>query len=171
MCSPFSKPPSPYSVAVTSMKTRAASSSAIRSMTVPLGGSPTGLEELEALALDEAGGCLDCLLLKFEIAHDDLRLSVAGPFGLPCDPEAAQVPAEGKGESENPEGPEFCATKVFRALPDEPGSERAWRSQGRRRRTSRYGGSEQRAQGWLDGVLTLSAISSREGLNFRGSTS
>lgn len=89
-----------------------------------LGGSPTGLEKLEALALDEAGCCLDCLLLKFEIAHDDLRLFVAGPFGLPCGPEAAQVLAEGKEESENPAGPEFCTAKVFRALPDEPGSER-----------------------------------------------
>lgn len=89
-----------------------------------LGGSPTGLEKLEALALDEAGGCLDCLLLKFEVAHDDLRLFVAGPFGLPCDPEAAQVLAEGKETSENPAGPKFCAAKVFRALPEEPGSER-----------------------------------------------
>lgn len=61
-----------------------------------LGGSSTGIEKLEALALDEAGGCLDCLLLKFEIAHDGLRLFVAGPFGQPCDPEAAQVLAEGK---------------------------------------------------------------------------
>lgn len=61
-----------------------------------LGGSPTGIEKLEALALDEAGGCLDCLLLKFEIAHDGLRLFVAGPFGQPCDSEAAQVLAEGK---------------------------------------------------------------------------
>ena len=60
------------------------------------GGSPTCLEKLEALALDEASGCLDCLFLKFEIAHDDLRLFAAGPFGLPCDPEAAQVLAEGK---------------------------------------------------------------------------
>lgn len=101
-----------------------------------LGGSPTGIEKLVSLALDEAGGCLDCLLLKFEIAHDDLRLFVAGPFGLPCDPEAAQVLAEGKEESENPAGLEFCAAKVFRALPEEPGSERVWRSQGRRRRTS-----------------------------------
>ena len=96
-----------------------------------LGGSPTGIEKLVSLALDEAGGCLDCLLLKFEIAHDDLRLFVAGPFGLPCDPEAAQVLAEGKESSENPAGPEFCAAKVFRALPEEPGSERAWRSQGK----------------------------------------
>ena len=103
-----------------------------------LGGSPTGIEKLEALALDEAGGCLDCLLLKFEIAHDDLRLFAAGPFGLPCDPEAAQVLAEGKESSENPAGPEFCAAKVFRALPEEPGSERVWRSQGRRRRMSRH---------------------------------
>ena len=61
-----------------------------------LGGSPTSLEKLVSLALDEAGGCLDCLLLKFEIAHDDLRLFAVGPFGLPCDPEAAQVLAEGK---------------------------------------------------------------------------
>ena len=61
-----------------------------------LGGSPTGLEKLVSLALDEAGGCLDCLLLKFEIAHDNLRLFAAGPFGLPCDPEAAQVLAEDK---------------------------------------------------------------------------
>lgn len=30
-----------------------------------LGGSPTSIEKLEALTLDEAGGCLDCLLLKF----------------------------------------------------------------------------------------------------------
>lgn len=105
-----------------------------------LGGSPTGIEKLVSLALDEAGGCLDCLLLKFEIAHDDLRLFAAGPFGLPCDPEAAQVLAEGKESSENPAGPEFCAAKVFRALPEEPGSERAWRSQGRRRRTSRQEG-------------------------------
>lgn len=96
-----------------------------------LGGSPTGLEKLEALALDEAGGCLDCPLLKFEIAHDDLRMFVAGPFGLPYDPEAAQVLAEGKESSKNPAGPEFCAAKVFRALPEEPGSERAWRSQGK----------------------------------------
>ena len=65
-----------------------------------LGGGPTGLEKLVSLALDEAGGCLDCLLLKSEIAHDDLRLFVAGPFGLPCDPEAAQVLAEGKETSE-----------------------------------------------------------------------
>lgn len=137
---PPSKPPSPYSVAVTSMKTRASSSLATRSIRVPSGGSPTGLEKLVSLALDEAGGCLDCLLLKFEIAHDDLRLFVAGPFGLPCDPEATQVLAEGKESSENPAGPEFCAAKVFRALPEEPGSERVWRSQGRRRRTSRHGG-------------------------------
>ena len=122
-----------------------------------LGGSPTSLEKLVSLALDEAGGCLDCLLLKFEIAHDDLRLFAVGPFGLPCDPEAAQVLAEGKEESENPAGPEFCAAKVFRALPDEPGSERAWRSQGRRRRMSRHGRSEQRIQGWLYGVSALSA--------------
>ena len=61
-----------------------------------LGGSPTGLEKLVSLALDEAGGCLDCLLLKFEIAHDGLRLFAADPFGLPCDPEAAQVLAKGK---------------------------------------------------------------------------
>ena len=81
------------------------------------------------------------LLLKFEIAHDDLRLFAAGPFGLPCDPEDAQVLAEGKESSENPAGPEFCAAKVFRALPEEPGSERAWRSQGRRRRTSWHGRS------------------------------
>ena len=65
-------------------------------------GSPTGLEKLEVLALDKAGGFLDRLLLKFEIAHDDLRLFVAGPFGLPCDPEAAQVPAESKESSDNP---------------------------------------------------------------------
>ena len=104
-----------------------------------LGGSPTGFEKLEALALDEAGGCLDCLLLKFEIAHDDLRLFVAGPFGLPCDPEAAQVLTESKESSENPAGPEFCAAKVFRTFPAVPGSERVWRSQGRRRRTSRHG--------------------------------
>ena len=95
------------------------------------GGSPTGLEKLVSLTLDEAGGCLDCLFLKFEITHDGLRLFVAGPFGLPCDPEAAQVLAEGKESSENPAGPEFCAAKVFRALPEEPGSERAWRSQGK----------------------------------------
>ena len=115
-----------------------------------LGGSPTGLEKLVSLVLDEAGGCLDCLLLKFEIAHDDFRLFVAGPFGLPCGPEAAQVLAEGKEESENPAGPEFCAAKVFRALPDVPGSERAWRSQGRRRRTSRQEGSAQWIQGgWM----------------------
>ena len=119
-----------------------------------LGGSPTGLEKLVSLALDEAGGCLDCLLLKFEIAHDDLRLFVAGPFGLPCDPEAAQVLAEGKESSENPAGPEFCAAKVFRALPDVPGSERAWRSQGRRRRTSRQEGSAQWIQGgWMAHLL------------------
>ena len=105
-----------------------------------LGGSPTGLEKLEALALDEAGGCLDCLLLKFDIAHDDLRLFVAGPFGLPCDPEAAQVLAEGKESSENPAGPEFCEAKVFRTLPEEPGSGRVWRCQGRQRRTSRQEG-------------------------------
>lgn len=61
-----------------------------------LGGSPTGIEKLVSLALDEAGGCLDCLLLKFEIAHNDLRLFVAGPLGLPCGPDAAQVPTEGK---------------------------------------------------------------------------
>jgi len=133
-------PPSPYSVAVTSMKTRVSSSLAIRSIWVPSRGSPTGLEKLEALALDEAGGCLDCLLLKFEIAHNDLRLFAAGPFGLPCDPEAAQVLAEGKESSENPAGPEFCAAKVFRTLPEESGSERVWRNQGRRRRTSRHGG-------------------------------
>ncbi len=119
-----------------------------------LGGSPTGLEKLVSLALDEAGGCLDCLLLKFEIAHDDFRLFVAGPFGLPCGPEAAQVLAEGKEESENPAGPEFCAAKVFRALPDVPGSERAWRSQGRRRRTSRQEGSAQWIQGgWMAHLL------------------
>ena len=119
-----------------------------------LGGSPTGLEKLVSLALDEAGGCLDCLLLKFEIAHDDFRLFVAGPFGLPCGPEAAQVLAEGKEESENPAGPEFCAAKVFRALPEEPGSERAWRSQGRRRRTSRQEGSAQWIQGgWMAHLL------------------
>lgn len=82
-----------------------------------LGGSPTGIEKLVSLALDEAGGCLDCLLLKFEIAHDDLRLFVSCPFGLPCDPEAAQVLAKGKESSENPAGPKFCAAKVFRALP------------------------------------------------------
>ena len=104
-----------------------------------LGGSPTGLEKLVSLALDEAGGCLDCLLLKFEIAHDDLRLFVTGPFGLPCDPEAAQVLTESKESSENPAGPEFCAAKVFRTFPAMPGSERVWRSQGRRRRTSRHG--------------------------------
>ena len=119
-----------------------------------LGGSPTGLEKLVSLVLDEAGGCLDCLLLKFEIAHDDFRLFVAGPFGLPCGPEAAQVLAEGKEESENPAGPEFCAAKVFRALPDVPGSERAWRSQGRRRRTSRQEGSAQWIQGgWMAHLL------------------
>ena len=129
---PPSKPPSPYSVAVTSMKTREPSSLAIGSIWVPSGGSPTGLEKLEALALDEAGGCLDCLPLKFEITHDGLRLFVAGPFGLPCDPEAAQVLAEGKERSKNPAGPKFCAAKVFRALPAAPGSERVWRSQGRR---------------------------------------
>lgn len=56
---------------------------------------------------------------------------MAGPFGLPCDPEAAQVLAEGRESSGNPVGPEFCAAKVFRALPEEPGSERAWRSQGK----------------------------------------
>lgn len=122
-----------------------------------LGGSPTGLEKLEALALDEAGGCFDCLLLKFEIAHDDLRLFVAGPFGLPCDPEAAQVLAEGKESSENPAGPEFCAAKVFRALPEEPDSERAWRSQGRRRRTSRQEGVCAMDSVWLDGVTSMSA--------------
>lgn len=146
---PPSKPLSPYSVAVTSMKTRVSSSLAIRSIWVPSGGSPTGPEKLEALALDEAGGCLDCLLLKFEIAHDDLRLFAAGPFGLPCDPEAAQVLAEGKESSENPAGPEFCAAKVFRTLPEEPGSERVWRSQGRRRRTSRHGVCAM-SSGWLD---------------------
>ena len=129
---PPSKPPSPYSVAVTSMKTREPSSLAIGSICVPSGGRPTGLEKLEALALDEAGGCLDCLPLKFEITHDGLRLFVAGPFGLPCDPEAAQVLAEGKERSKNPAGPKFCAAKVFRALPAAPGSERVWRSQGRR---------------------------------------
>lgn len=130
-------PPPPYSVAMTSIW-------------VPSGGSPTGLKKLEVLALDEAGGCLDCLLLKFEIAHDDLRLFVAGPFGLPCDPEAAQVLAEGKESSENPVGPEFCAAKVFRALSEEPGSERVWRSQGRRRGTSRHRGlrNELRMAGW-----------------------
>ena len=123
-----------------------------------LGGSPTGFEKLEALALDEAGGCLDCLLLKFEIAHDDLRLFVAGPFGLPCDPEAAQVLAKGKEPSENPAAPEFCAAKVFRALPEEPGSERVWRSQGRRRRTSRHrGGFCTMDSGWLDGLPAMSA--------------
>ena len=122
-----------------SMKIRVSSSLAIRSIWVP-SGYPTGLEKLVSLALDEARGYLDCLLLKFEIAHDDLRLFVAGPFGLPCDPEAAQVPAEGKESSENLAGSEFCAAKVFRALPEEPGSERVWRSQGRRRRTSRHGG-------------------------------
>lgn len=115
-----------------------------------LGGSPIGLEKLVSLALDEAGGCLDCLLLKFRIAHDDLRLFVAGPFGLPCDPEAAQVLAKGKEKNENPAGPEFCAAKVFRALLEEPGSERVWRSQGRRRRTSQHGGlrNELRMAGW-----------------------
>ena len=132
---PPSKPPSPYSVAVTSMKTRVSSSLAIRSILVP-SGEVQPVSRSSYLALDEAGGCLDCLLLKFEIAHDDLRLFVAGPFGLPCDPEAAQVLAKGKESSENPTGPEFCAAKVFRALPEEPGSERVWRSQGRRRRTS-----------------------------------
>lgn len=131
-----SKPPSPYSVTVTSMKTRGVLVVGDQVDPGSLGGSPTGLEKLEALALDEAGGCLDCLLLKFVIAHDDLHLFVAGPFGLPCDPEAAQALAEGKESSENPAGPEFCAAKVFCALPEEPGSERAWRSQGRRRRTS-----------------------------------
>ena len=65
-----------------------------------LGGKSNRSREARILALDEAGGCLDCLLLKFEIAHDDLRLFVAGPFGLPCDPEAAQVLAEGKETSE-----------------------------------------------------------------------
>ena len=78
-----------------------------------LGGSPTGLEKLVSLALDEAGGCLDCLLLKFEIAHDDLRLFVAGPFGLPCDPKAAQVQAEGKEESETRQDPSFAQQKFF----------------------------------------------------------
>lgn len=78
------------------MKTRMSSSLAVRSIWVPSGEVQTGLEKLVSLALDEAGGCLDCLLLKFEIAHDDLRLFMAGPFGLPCDPEAAQVLAEGK---------------------------------------------------------------------------
>lgn len=117
----------------------------------PLGGSPTDLEKLEALALDEAGCCLDCLLLKFEIAHDDLRLFVAGPFGLPCDPEAAQVLTEGKEESENPAGPEFCAAKVFRALPDAPDSERALRSQGKAKEgVPGMRGSEQWIQdGWM----------------------
>ena len=119
-----------------------------------LGGSPAGLEKLEALALDEAGGCLDCLLLKFEIAHDDLRMFAAGPFGLPCDPEAAQVLAEGKESSENPAGPEFCAAKVFRALPEEPGSERVWRSQGRRRRTSRHRGFCAMSSGATDWIVT-----------------
>lgn len=78
-----------------------------------LGGSPTGLEKLVSLALDEAGGCLDCLLLKFEVAHDGLRLFVAGPFGLPCDPEAAQVLAEGKESSETRQGPSFAQQKFF----------------------------------------------------------
>ena len=149
---PPSKPPSPYSVAVTSMETRVSSSLAIRSIRVPSGGSPTGPEKLEALALDEAGGCLGCLLLKSEIAHDDHRLFAAGPFGLPCDPEVAQVLAEGKESSENPAGPEFRAAKVFRALPEEPGSERVWRSQGRRRRTSRHRGFCAMDSGWLDGL-------------------
>lgn len=129
-----------------------------------LGGSPTGIEKLEALALDEAGGCLDCLLLKFEIAHDDLRLFVAGPFGLPCDPEAAQVLAEGKEISENPAGTEFCAAKVFRTLPEEPGSERVWRSQGRRRRMSRYGRFYAMNSGWMDGLFAMSVNSSRRRL-------
>lgn len=97
-----------------------------------LGGSPAGLEELEVLVLDEAGGCLDCPLLKFGIAHDDLRLFTAGPFGLPCDPEAAQVLTEGKEESENPEGlVSFAQQKFFAPCLAEPGSERAWRSQGK----------------------------------------
>lgn len=108
-----------------------------------LGESPTGLEKLVSLALDEAGGYLDCLLLKFEIAHDDLRLFVPGPFGLPCGPEAAQVLAEGKESSENPAGPEFCTAKVFRALPEEPGSERAWRSQGKAKEDVSTWGSAQ----------------------------
>lgn len=77
---------------------------------------------------------------------------MAGPFGLPCDPEAAQVLAEGKESSENPAGPEFCAAKVFRALPEEPGSERVWRSQGRRRRASRHRGFCAMDSGWLDGI-------------------
>ena len=129
-----------------------------------LGGSPTGIEELEALALDEAGGCLDCLLLKFEIAHDDLRLFVAGPFDLPCDLEAAQVLAEGKESSENPAGPEFCAAKVFRALPEEPGSERVRRSQGRRRRASRHWRFCAMNSGLLDGLPAMNANSSRRRL-------
>lgn len=77
---------------------------------------------------------------------------MAGPFGLPCDPEAAQVLAEGKETSENPAGPEFCAAKVFRALPEEPGSERVWRSQGRRRRTSRHRRFYAMNSGWLAGL-------------------
>lgn len=87
-----------------------------------LGRSPAGLEEFEVLVLDEACGCLDSPLLKFGIAHDDLRLFAASPFGMPCDPEAAQVLAEGKEKSEDPEGHfEFCVAKVFRAFPGSAG--------------------------------------------------
>lgn len=79
----------------------------------PKSWTPAGLEKFEALELDEAGGCPDRLLLKFEVAHDDLRLFVAGPFGLPCDPEAAQVLAEGKGKAKARWSPSFARQTFF----------------------------------------------------------
>lgn len=95
-------------------------------------GGPTCFEELEALALDEADGRFDYPLLKFGIAYDGLRLFATSPFGPPCYPEAALAPAEGKGSKRKPKrAHEFCVAKVFHALSAAPGSERAWRSQGK----------------------------------------
>ena len=84
----------------------------------PLGRGPARVEDLVALVLAEAGCRPDCLLLKIVVAHDDLRNVSAGPFGLPCDPEAAQVPAKGKEESENPaKGLSFAQQKFFAPCP------------------------------------------------------
>lgn len=45
-----------------------------------LGGAPTGLDDLVVLTLDEAAGCPNCLILKFEIAYGDPRSIMAGPL-------------------------------------------------------------------------------------------
>ena len=90
-----------------------------------LAGDPIHVEDLVSLALEEANGCPGCLLLKFVVVHDDLRL--LGPAPLAC--LAIQRPprflARAREKAKTRKGSEFCGAKVFRTLPADPGSVRA----------------------------------------------